>query len=130
MDIDIEEYYRRYAPMVLRRCRYLLGDEDRALDAMQDVFVRLMTGVKSLKGTYPSGLLYRMVSRGSNDLYTVDMATGREQLLTPHDGPVEYEGVIAPEAHAQSVTAKNSHCSASARARGSAGSNRPVFSAR
>ena len=36
-DINIEEYYTRYGPMVLRRCRQLLRDEDRALDAMQDV---------------------------------------------------------------------------------------------
>jgi dipeptidyl aminopeptidase/acylaminoacyl peptidase len=43
------------------------------------------------------GLLYRMVSRGSNDLYVVDIATGSEQLLTPHEGPSEYEGVIAPD---------------------------------
>ncbi|MGK2856815.1 MAG: S9 family peptidase [Thermoanaerobaculia bacterium] len=44
-----------------------------------------------------SGLLYRMVSRGSNDLYAVDVATGREQLLTPHEGPGEAEGVISPD---------------------------------
>ena len=62
MDIDIEDYYRRYAPMVLRRCRHLLGDEDRAMDAMQDVFVRLMLNARGLKGSYPSGLLYRMAA--------------------------------------------------------------------
>lgn len=37
-----EQLYETYGPMVLRRCRYLLKDEDKALDAMQDVFVRLM----------------------------------------------------------------------------------------
>ena len=30
------------APMVLRRCRRLLRDEDEALDACQDVFVRVL----------------------------------------------------------------------------------------
>lgn len=44
-----------------------------------------------------TGLLYRMVSRGSNDLYVVDVATSREQLLTPHEGPGEAEGVISPD---------------------------------
>jgi dipeptidyl aminopeptidase/acylaminoacyl peptidase len=44
-----------------------------------------------------TGLLYRMVSRGSNDLYVVDMASGKETLLTPHEGSIEYEGVISPD---------------------------------
>jgi len=36
MTIDVDAYYRRYGPMVLRRCRKLLGQEQDALDAMQD----------------------------------------------------------------------------------------------
>ena len=39
---DFEEIYRKFAPMVLRRCRAILKDEDKALDAMQDVFLRIM----------------------------------------------------------------------------------------
>ena len=39
---DFEDFYGKYGPMVLRRCRYLLKDEDKALDAMQDVFVRVL----------------------------------------------------------------------------------------
>jgi RNA polymerase sigma-70 factor (ECF subfamily) len=62
MHIDVEDYYRRYGPMVLRRCRYLLRDEDRALDAMQEVFVRLIRYRETLKGSYPSSLLYRMAT--------------------------------------------------------------------
>ena len=31
--------------MVLRRCRHLLGDEDLALDAMQEVFVNLINDI-------------------------------------------------------------------------------------
>lgn len=60
MEINIEEYYTRYGPMVLRRCRQLLRDEDKALDAMQEVFTKLMVRKKSLKGTYPSSLLFRI----------------------------------------------------------------------
>jgi RNA polymerase sigma-70 factor, ECF subfamily len=62
MEIDITEYYRKYGPMVLRRCRMLLKDEDRALDAMQDVFVKLLENQKRLKGDYPSSLLFRMAT--------------------------------------------------------------------
>ena len=62
IDIDIEEYYTRYGPMVLRRCRQLLRDEDRALDAMQDVFTNVLMKKESLKDTYPSSLLFRMAT--------------------------------------------------------------------
>ena len=41
-DIDFSELYQKYAPMVLRRCRFILKDEEKALDAMQDVFLRIM----------------------------------------------------------------------------------------
>ncbi len=39
---DFGSLYGKFGPMVLRRCRYLLGDEEQALDAMQDVFVRVL----------------------------------------------------------------------------------------
>ncbi len=48
--------------MVLRRCRQLLKDEDMALDAMQDVFVKVLNKKNSLKATYPSSLLYTIAT--------------------------------------------------------------------
>jgi RNA polymerase sigma-70 factor, ECF subfamily len=39
---DFSELYKKYGPMVLRRCRYILKNEDAALDAVQDVFVRVI----------------------------------------------------------------------------------------
>jgi RNA polymerase sigma-70 factor (ECF subfamily) len=60
--IDVEALYRRYGPMVLRRCRALLRDEERAQDAMQDVFVQLLHKRLQLHGLYPSSLLYRMAT--------------------------------------------------------------------
>jgi RNA polymerase sigma-70 factor (ECF subfamily) len=60
--IDVEQLYRRYAPMVLRRCRRLLQNEEQAVDAMQDVFVRLLAHRERLHGSYPSSLLYRMAT--------------------------------------------------------------------
>ena len=62
MEIDIEAYYVRYAPMVYRRCAQILKDEGLAEDAMQDVFVQLMKNKERLKGEYPSSLLYRMAT--------------------------------------------------------------------
>ncbi len=59
---DVEEYYKKYGPMVFRRCRWLLKDEERALDAMQDVFVLVLRNLDRLKGDYPSSLLYKMAT--------------------------------------------------------------------
>jgi RNA polymerase sigma-70 factor (ECF subfamily) len=59
-EINIDQFYRRYAPMVLRRCVRLLNDEEKALDAMQEVFVKLLINRKRLKNQYPSSLLFRI----------------------------------------------------------------------
>ena len=39
---DFDSLYRTFGPMVLRRCRFLLKDDEKALDAMQDVFVLII----------------------------------------------------------------------------------------
>lgn len=62
MAVDVEELYRKYGPMVLRRCRSLLKQEDRALDALQDVFVRLITAQERLEDRGLSSLLYTMAT--------------------------------------------------------------------
>jgi DNA-directed RNA polymerase specialized sigma24 family protein len=58
----VETYYARYGPMVLRRCRKLLQDNEKSFDALQDVFEKLLLYRESLKGTYPSALLYRIAT--------------------------------------------------------------------
>lgn len=62
LGIDVEAYYRRYGPMVLRRCRALLKHEDKAKDAMQDVFVQLLRNAHRLEHHAPSSLLYRIAT--------------------------------------------------------------------
>lgn len=59
---DTEDLYRRYGPMVLRRCHRLLGRMDEAEDAMQDVFVAALERAGELHGTFPSSLLWRMAT--------------------------------------------------------------------
>jgi RNA polymerase sigma-70 factor, ECF subfamily len=61
-ELDIEDASRRYGPMVLRRCRQLLRDENEALDACQDVFVRVLERRERLDARYPSSLLYRIAT--------------------------------------------------------------------
>lgn len=57
MAVDIESFYRSYGPMVLRRCRNLLRDEAKAVDAMHDVFVEILRRKDSLDASSPAGLL-------------------------------------------------------------------------
>ena len=61
-DVDVEALSRRYGPMVLRRCRRLLGNEEEALDACQDVFLRVLEHRSRLDDRFPSSLLYRMAT--------------------------------------------------------------------
>lgn len=68
--------------MVLRRCRSLLKDEDSALDAMQDVFVKVMNKQDSLKDNYPSSLLYTIATNHCLNIIRREkrMTTGDEIL--------------------------------------------------
>ncbi len=59
--VDIESLYRQFGPMVLRRCRQLLRDEDAARDAMQDVFVQVLRR-ETMVLAHPSSLLYRIAT--------------------------------------------------------------------
>jgi Tol biopolymer transport system component len=42
-------------------------------------------------------LLFRLVNRGDNNLYAVELATGKETLLTPHEGPGSFSGAFAKD---------------------------------
>lgn len=60
---DVEAYYRQFAPMVYRRCLFLLKSEEAALDVMQDVFVQLLRFRDRLSHQGPSSLLYTIATR-------------------------------------------------------------------
>jgi RNA polymerase sigma-70 factor (ECF subfamily) len=57
MAVDIESLYRSHGPMVLRRCRRLLREEAKAVDAMHDVFVEILRRKETLDVKSPAGLL-------------------------------------------------------------------------
>jgi RNA polymerase sigma-70 factor, ECF subfamily len=60
--LDIEEHYRRFGPMVLRRCRRLLRNDAQAEDAMHDVFVAVLRAEDRLRDEAPAGLLLRVAT--------------------------------------------------------------------
>ena len=61
-ELDVDGLVSRYGAMVLRRCRRLLRADDEALDACQDVFVRLVQQRHRLNDQHASSLLYRMAT--------------------------------------------------------------------
>jgi RNA polymerase sigma-70 factor (ECF subfamily) len=82
--IDVEALYRKYGPMVLRRCRQLLRQEEKALDAMQDTFVQLLRHAERLTADAPSSMLYRIATNVCLNILRGDKrrpASGREELL-------------------------------------------------
>jgi RNA polymerase sigma-70 factor (ECF subfamily) len=62
LPVDIDQYYRKYGAMVFRRCRQMLGDESRAQDAVQEVFISLLKNNARIQDEFPSSLLYRMAT--------------------------------------------------------------------
>lgn len=61
-NFDLNELYKQYAPMVLRRCKALLKDSDAAMDIMQNVFLNVARKREQLDMKYPSSLLYRIAT--------------------------------------------------------------------
>jgi RNA polymerase sigma factor (sigma-70 family) len=86
--IDVEDCYRRYGPMVLRRCRQLLKSEERATEAMQDVFVQLVRKQDRIEDRGLSSLLYRMATNTSLNLI-------RSRKRRPEDADSDLVGRIA-----------------------------------
>ena len=102
--MDVDQLYRQYGPMVIRRCRQLLRDEDQALDAAQDVFVRLLERRMRLRDDYPSSLLYRMATnlclnriRDANRRRTTANQDLLEQIadLEDAEGQIEARSILA-----------------------------------
>jgi RNA polymerase sigma-70 factor (ECF subfamily) len=55
--------YEAYAPMVYRRCVFLLKDDAEAKDMMQNVFLRIYEHVDTLDLAQPSSLLWNTATR-------------------------------------------------------------------
>ena len=62
MAVDVNQLYRDHGPMVLRRCRRMLGNEEAAVDAMHDVFVNVLMHRTRLDDRAPASLLFRIAT--------------------------------------------------------------------
>lgn len=82
--------YDAYGPMVFRRCRDILGDEQAALDATQDVFVRALVSAADFRGeASPVTWLYRISTNLC--LNRIRDARGRRRKLDAARDAVEGE---------------------------------------
>jgi RNA polymerase sigma-70 factor, ECF subfamily len=79
--LDIEGLYRRLGPMVLRRCRALLRNDQKAEDAMHDVFVALLRADARLDEEAPAGLLLRVAT----NVCLNRLRTSKRRPETPND---------------------------------------------
>ena len=96
MPIDVEETYRRYGPMVLRRCRRLLRDEALAVDTMHDVFVNLLVHQQRLDDRGVSSLLYRIATN-------LSLNRIRSQARRPEDPSTEVLQRIAEATRTEEI---------------------------
>jgi RNA polymerase sigma-70 factor, ECF subfamily len=85
--IDVEALFRRFGPMVHRRCMRILRNDADADDAMQDVFVRVVRRGESLSDERVGALLWTMATQ-------VSLNRLRTKKRKPEDGS-ELMDVIA-----------------------------------
>lgn len=99
MAVDVEAYYRELAPMVLRRCRRLLRDEEKAVDAMHDTFVNLIRAEDRLRHEAPSSLLLRIATR-----VCLNLLRSERRRAEDHDDAALLAIAAADEPEARSLS--------------------------
>jgi len=83
---EIEALYRKFGPSVLRRARALLGEEQAARDAMQEVFIRALRAGEDFRAdASPMTWLYRITTNYCLNL--IRDRSRRAQLLAKAGGP-------------------------------------------
>ena len=94
MAVNVEEFYTKYGPMVMRRCRSILHNEEEASDAMQEVFVQVLKKQDSLNDKAPSSLLYTMAT---NICLNILRSNKRKPLDVRDESLLEIAGWDNPE---------------------------------
>jgi RNA polymerase sigma-70 factor (ECF subfamily) len=102
MAIDIEELYRRFGPMVLRRCRRLLRDEAQAVDAMHDVFVQILRRRERLDDAAPAALLLRAATNVSLNRLRTRRRRPEDLPRTEEEAMLAHIAELGPEGGAES----------------------------
>lgn len=93
---DVELWYRRYGPMVYRRCLSLLKNEAQAEEAMQEVFVKIWRRAEAMTDAAPSSYLYQTATHVSLNLL-------RARRRRPTSGEADLATLIAEATSAESA---------------------------
>lgn len=96
-EVDLAHCYRRYGPLVYRRCLRLLRSPAQAEEAMQDVFVELLRRRERLHDRGLSSLLFRMATQ-------VSLNRLRTRRRHPED---EDQRLLSQIAHDQELEARS-----------------------
>lgn len=95
MSRQFEELFQTYGPMVIRRCRSIVKDEEAAQDISQEVFIRVLNKGNLDKLKYPSSFLYTVATNLSlnylrdNRRGPVPLSEGALMILESPDAPEE-----------------------------------------
>lgn len=90
MTVDVDSLFRRFGPMVHRRCLRLLRDPEEADDAMQDVFVRVLRQPERWVEDRIGALLWTMATQ-------VSLNRLRTRRRRPEDGDALLEHIAAAD---------------------------------
>lgn len=95
-DAQLEELYRRYAPVLLARCRSILKNEEAAQDAVQETFARVIRNWDSFQHqSSPLTWMYRISTNYS--LNQLRNRGTRRKKLEDHKVEIGGDTVVAPE---------------------------------
>jgi RNA polymerase sigma factor (sigma-70 family) len=98
MSVDIRAWYTAHGPMVLRRCRALLRDEEESVEAMQDVFVEVVRRQATLVVDSPVSFLYRTATN-----VCLNRIRSRKRRPQDADTDVVERIACAPEAEERTI---------------------------
>jgi RNA polymerase sigma factor (sigma-70 family) len=77
----LEDLYRRHAPSVYGRCRYLLRDVEEARDATQEVFARVLRALPQFRAaSSPTTWLMQIATNHCLNLLRAGRAAWREEI--------------------------------------------------
>lgn len=78
---QVADLYRRYGHLVRSRCQYLLRDHEKAQDATQEVFVRVMRSIGSFRNeAKPSTWILKIATNHCLNVIASERAKWRERF--------------------------------------------------
>jgi len=95
-EAELRALYERYGPVILHRCRSILGTDEAAQDALQETFARVIRNWESFRGeSSPLTWMYRISTNWC--LNQIRNRKGRQSKLHVHRQDIFGEGVANPD---------------------------------